>query len=83
MPATEVVALAAKPSSKDCLSCRIWGGVVHLGFAGFVGSHYNRFQDRFSRSVIALFSLGLGTLGIVRLFDLYNPIENKKSAGSD
>lgn len=81
MPSTEVVALTAsdsRPPLKDCLSCRVWGGIVHLGFAGFVGSHYNRFHDRFSRSFIALFSLGLGTLGVVRLFDLYNPIENKE-----
>jgi len=89
MPATELAALnnPTTTTTKDCLSCRIWGGIVHLGFAGFVGSHYHRFQDRFSRSFIALFTLGLGTLGIVRLFNLYNPIENKSitkgPSGSD
>ena len=71
MPSTEVVALTAsdsRPPLKDCLSCRVWGGIVHLGFAGFVGSHYNRFHDRFSRSFIALFSLGESNHGFKCFF---------------
>ena len=48
----------SQASSKDCLSCRIWGGIVHLGIAGFVGSHVHQMPGRFSKAFVGLFSFG-------------------------
>ena len=48
----------SKAASKDCLSCRIWGGIVHLGIAGFVGSHVHQMPGRFSKAFVGLFSFG-------------------------
>jgi len=69
----------SQASSKDCLSCRIWGGIVHLGIAGFVGSHVHQMPGRFSKAFVGLFSFGVGSLGLVRLVGI-NPSTFKKSS---
>lgn len=70
----------SQAASKDCLSCRIWGGIVHLGIAGFVGSHVHQMPGRFSKAFIGLFSFGVGSLGFVRLFGINPSSTFKKSS---
>ena len=42
----------------DCLSCRIWGGIVHCGIAAFVGSHYKQMHSNSAKSFVIAFSAG-------------------------
>ncbi len=52
--AEKVRETSARP---DCLSCRLWGGVVHLAAAGFVASHLRRLQGG-SKALAGAFSVG-------------------------
>jgi len=75
--------LSSNKAKSDCLPCRIWGGLFHLGVAAFVGSHYKKFpESRASGAFIILFSAGVGTLGFVRLFDLYNPVALRRETAA-
>ena len=46
------------PKIADCLSCRLWGGVVHVGIAGFVASHIKEMQSRGAKGFLIAFSSG-------------------------
>ena len=43
---------------KDCLSCRIWGGIAHLGIAAFVASNYGQMHSKGARGFLLAFSSG-------------------------
>ena len=42
----------------DCPSCRLWGGAVHVGIAGFVASHIKEMQSRGAKGFLIAFSSG-------------------------
>jgi len=67
---------------KDCLSCRIWGGIAHLGIAAFVASHYGEMHSRGAKGFLLTFSSGLAYLGVARLFHLY-PFPQETLSGQD
>ena len=43
---------------KDCLSCRLTGGLVQLGFSAFVASHYPQMGTPTARAFIVTVSSG-------------------------
>ena len=45
-------------NSIDCLPCRISGGVVQLGIAGFLASHYEQMKTKNARIGLIVFSSG-------------------------
>ena len=45
-------------SSVDCLPCRISGGVIQLGIAGFLASHYEQMKTKNARIGLIVFSSG-------------------------
>ena len=45
-------------NSVDCLPCRISGGVVQLGIAGFLASHYEQMKSKNARIGLIAFSSG-------------------------
>ena len=55
------------PKIADCLSCRLWGGVVHVGIAGFVASHIKEMQSRGAKGFLIAFSSGVGDVGVARV----------------
>ena len=38
----------------DCLSCRVWGGLAHLGLGAYVGSHYRKMTHPAGRAFLFL-----------------------------
>ena len=57
-----------KPKLKDCLSCRLWGGIAHLGIAAFVASHYGQMHSRGARGFLLTFSSGNALLRAAAFF---------------
>ena len=45
-------------NSVDCLPCRISGGVVQLGIAGFLASHYEQMKTKNARIGLIVISSG-------------------------
>ena len=45
-------------NSVDCLPCRISGGVIQLGIAGFLASHYEQMKTKNARIGLIVFSSG-------------------------
>jgi hypothetical protein len=45
-------------SKKDCLSCRVSGGIVQLGLAAYVASHYKEMSSKSTRISTIAFSAG-------------------------
>ena len=43
---------------QDCVSCRVWAGVFHIGSAVFVGTQYKKQTHLFSKIFVAAFSVG-------------------------
>ena len=42
----------------DCTACRLWGGIVHVGFAAFVASNIKEMQSRGAKGFLIAFSSG-------------------------
>ena len=47
-----------KTFPKDCFSCRIWAGTVHIGVAIFVASHWRQQTHFASKAFLLAFSGG-------------------------
>ena len=55
---SEASAKTETSAPEECFSCRLWGGLAHLGIAGYLVSCCNAKQTRLGRISILSFAAG-------------------------